>query len=253
MSEKTEHPTSIVPLRASDAIRDQASYDADRNRWATMIESGALPKHVGTAEQAITLARAGEVYGWDPIRALRSLFIVEGRVEMWAQDMLGLILERCPEASVDPQVMGSDRVVIVASRPPLFPSPVTFETTTEQFQHLVDDKRRRPWQHYRGDMLWARCISRIGRRMFPDITAGAYARGEIGEGDVHVRQVGPREVPMPGEAPTVEDAEVVGAPAADYEDCELCGGQDGNHNDPICPHRGAEGEYTSEVADGVAE
>lgn len=186
---------SMRPLSPETALSSGEDWKREVGRWRQLIESGALPKHIRTPEIAITLARAGQVYGWDPIRSLRSLFIVEGKVEMWAQDMLGLIRERCPEAIVQPVVVSPEKVTIRVARPPQMPEPFDVTVTRAQFAHLIKPNRNGPsaWQLYTEDLLWARCISRVGRRFFSDVTAGAYTAGETAEGNFTVRQVGPQE------------------------------------------------------------
>lgn len=194
----------LVPLRASSALASGEAWKEETKRWAAMIRSGALPKHVDTPEKAITIARMGEIYGWDAMRALRSIYLVEGRPEMSAESMLSLIREKCPEAEVYPVEMSPERVVMRVRRPPQAPEHVTVTVTIEQFQRVEvrvkgggRDKltNRDAWKNYPEDMLWARCVSRIARRFFPDVIAGAYTIGEIQEteGGYSVRQVTPVE------------------------------------------------------------
>jgi hypothetical protein len=52
----------------------------------------------------------------------------------------------------------------------------------------IDDARRAGlvrggggWEKYASDMLFARCISRLARRLFADVISTAYVEGEIGE------------------------------------------------------------------------
>lgn len=245
---KATKEIAIRPLRASDALRSSTTFDADLKRWDLLIQSGALPKHVRTPEMAITIARIGELYGWDSMRALRAIFLVEGRPEMSAESMLALIREKCPEAMMQPIEMLDDRVTIRVTRPPQVPDPVDVTVTIGQFDHLA---KKDNWKHYPGDMLWARCVSRVARRIFPDVVAGAYTVGEVEEkATVRLRQVGPQEVEMPtAEESTdasVTDAEIVdeassceGTAPAPIEDdyCELCYGESGQHTDPECPNR----------------
>lgn len=51
----------------------------------------------------------------------------------------------------------------------------TFEEAQEA--GLVKDGSN--WKKFRQDMLWARAISRLGRRLFPDVIGTAYVDGEI--------------------------------------------------------------------------
>lgn len=38
-----------------------------------------------------------------------------------------------------------------------------------------------PWQKYPSDMLFARCLSRLRRRLFPDVASRSYVEGELDE------------------------------------------------------------------------
>lgn len=208
--------TKIVPLRASAALASEDAFVEDLKRWRGLIKSGALPAHIKTPEQAITIARMGEVYGWDPIRALRSIYVVDGRPEMSAESMLALVREKCPEAVIVPTEMSAQRVAISVQRPPM-PSPVIVSVDIAQFRHLA---KKSNWANYPEDMLWARCVSRVGRRFFSDVTAGAYTTGELSEAQFTVRQVGPREAePIDDQRPEVEPEDVSQEPEFDdYEE-----------------------------------
>lgn len=44
---------------------------------------------------------------------------------------------------------------------------------------LVKIDKDNPWRNYPGDMLWARCISRLTRRWAPEVTMGMYEVSEL--------------------------------------------------------------------------
>lgn len=45
------------------------------------------------------------------------------------------------------------------------------------------------WDKFPSDMLFARCISRLGRRLFPDVINNSYVEGEIGTEDLIKQEV----------------------------------------------------------------
>lgn len=52
-------------------------------------------------------------------------------------------------------------------------------TIAEAQQNGLLGKENSPWRGYPGDMLWARCISRLARRWAPDVVLGFYAAEEL--------------------------------------------------------------------------
>lgn len=169
-----------IALSATHALSSGEAWRQERARWEQLIKSGALPSHISTPEKAIAITRMGEMYGWDPMRSLRSIYIVDGRPEMSAESMLSLVRERCPDARIQPIEITRDKIVLRVFRPPQMEEPFLHVVEAASFQHLFS---RNNWKMYREDMLWARAISRMCRRFFSDITAGAYAVGEISEGE----------------------------------------------------------------------
>jgi hypothetical protein len=260
MSEAKKEPeaeskiVSMRPLAAETALSSYDAWKAEVHRWTELIKSGALPKHIRTAEMAIAIVRMGDAYGFDAMRSLRSIYIVDGRPEMTAECMLSLIREKCPEAVVMPVEMTDKRVTIRVLRPPQVPESVDVTVTIEQFAHLA---KRDNWKNYAGDMLWARCVSRVARRLFPDVTAGAYTVGEIEDAEYVVRQEPvrrgkPQHVAPPSltddatdQRPVVEpEDEIVVEPDGDVPTiqrvadepaiCEACSQPEDDHK-PGCP------------------
>jgi hypothetical protein len=54
-------------------------------------------------------------------------------------------------------------------------------TLAEAIRNRLPDKDRSAWVGYSGDMLWARCLSRLARRWAPDVVLGFYAAEELGD------------------------------------------------------------------------
>ncbi len=54
-------------------------------------------------------------------------------------------------------------------------------TIAEAVKNRLVDKDRSAWIGYPGDMLWARCMSRLARRWAPEIVLGFYAAEELGD------------------------------------------------------------------------
>lgn len=52
-------------------------------------------------------------------------------------------------------------------------------TLAEAIRNRLTEKDRSAWIGYPGDMLWARCLSRVARRWAPDVVLGFYAAEEL--------------------------------------------------------------------------
>lgn len=162
------------------AIASDASWKEAEVAWDTLISAGVLPKHIKNAKIAVTIARFGKVFGWDPMRSLHKIHLVEGRCEMSADSMMAMILERARERGdvVTPVEMTSERAAIKVQRQGLDPDPVVVEFTADDAK-AAGLSGRANHKNYPADMLWARCVSRVGRRLFPDVVQGAYVHGEL--------------------------------------------------------------------------
>lgn len=165
-------------LAPDEALASDATWKEHEIRWQTLINANVLPKHIKNPGQAIAIARFGQVFGWDPMKSLHVIHVVEGRCELSAAAMMGLIVEHARERGdvVTPVEMTSKRAAIAVQRKGLDPQPVVVEFTIEEAGHLAG---RANYKIYAADMLWARCVSRVGRRLYPDVIQGAYVHGEI--------------------------------------------------------------------------
>jgi hypothetical protein len=54
-------------------------------------------------------------------------------------------------------------------------------TIAEAVRNRLVEKDRSAWVGYPGDMLWARCLSRLARRWAPEVVLGFYAAEELGD------------------------------------------------------------------------
>lgn len=155
--------------------------------------------------QAIAKVLAGREIGIPPVAAVRSIHIVEGKVELSATLIAALIRRH---AHYDYRVLAmSDEAVeveIVRDGAPVGRSRFTLEDARRA--GLV--KERGAWQKYPRNMLFARAISNAARWFAPDVFSGeVYAEGEIGEvveGEVVAEAAAPPAEAVP-EQPQGED------------------------------------------------
>lgn len=155
------------------------------NTWLAMKEqctalsrSGFLPDSVKTPEQAIAIALKGHEIGMPMMQAFSSIHIIKGKPTISAEGMNALIRKNCPKAKLEILINDTTICTIKATRPGEAPFTYTYS---------IDDAKRAgitgnpSWSKYPDAMLFARCISVIGRRIFPDCLQGiSYTPEELG-------------------------------------------------------------------------
>jgi len=153
-------------------------YNRELRKWAELIRSGMLPSHIRKPQEALVLAIKGKELGWKPMQAFAALHVINGKVEMSAESMLGLIYGMHPTATIE-VVEHTDQICKVSAKrhPEDVPHEVEFTMEDAKRAGLT---RNPTWTKYPKSMLWARAISRVRRWKFPDTAAGVYVEGEIG-------------------------------------------------------------------------
>lgn len=166
-------------IEPAQGLASRENYQEQLGRWKALLQSGALPAHVQSPQQAIAIAAMGAELGWTPMKALRSIYLVKGNPQISAQAMLGLVYERLPTASIDIVQNDAKAAVVKARRGP-DDSWAEFSFTIEEANKAgLMSKKGDTWKAYTADMLWARAVSRMCRRKFPDVVQGCYVAGEI--------------------------------------------------------------------------
>lgn len=162
-------------LTPSTALTSGEAWQATIGRYKAILATGLLPTHIKTAEQALVIAMQGEELGLGPMRALNGITVIKGKPTLSAQLMLSLILERSG-ASMRPIEQSAERACI----------EWTINGEKTEIEYTMADAQRAGlasndnYRKHPSDMLWARCVSRSGRRLFPHILgAEVYVTGEL--------------------------------------------------------------------------
>lgn len=138
----------------------------------------SMPKYKSMRkEEILAVLQTSHSLGIDPFLALnKDLYPVNGKIEMSAELMNRLI--RKAGHSVNVKQLDNFVCVLSGKRKD------TGETMEASFS-IEDAKQagiyKNAWIKYPQDMLWARTLSRLGRRLFPDVLCGCYVQGEISE------------------------------------------------------------------------
>ncbi|MGL5264486.1 MAG: hypothetical protein ACRDAI_07990 [Candidatus Rhabdochlamydia sp.] len=113
----------------------------------------------------------------DPKLALGgSLYYVKGKVEMSSRLMNSMI--RAQKHSITMDLKSNDTICILHGK-----RADNGDTWTESFSMEEANKagliNTTVWKNFARDMLFARALSRLARRLFPDIIGNVYVEGEI--------------------------------------------------------------------------
>ena len=175
-----------------------------------LSKSDLVPKSYRQKPENVFLAYiAGQPFGWDVTMAMRSFHIIEGTPSLKPEIQLALVRQAGHSVTVEKSSV--DLVVITGKRSD------TGDIATASYS-IEDAKRagligKGNWKTYPEDMLFARAVSRLCRRLFQDVLLGcAYVPEELGaqvnpEGEVlAVTPVAELNAAIPTVS-TVEDVE----------------------------------------------
>lgn len=115
----------------------------------------------------------GKALGLDLMTALRDLYMIDGRAAIAAHRQLGII--RAGGVVILDSDSNDERAFIHAKRLDTG-EEMRVEFTYEEAQKVV--RKGKPlvdgdnWRNYRKDMLWARTVGRLSRRLGPDLIGG---------------------------------------------------------------------------------
>ena len=151
---------------------------AEVTYWERMIGQcrDMIPSHIRNGYQAMLVVGHGRTLDLDPLTSLQEIGVIKGKVVISARLQMALVRKKCPRARINIKQCDAEAAVIEVQRYP------TDDVTTVSFS-IQDAKTAglagNNWQKYPADMLWARAVSRMCRRVFPDVTLGDYAPEDI--------------------------------------------------------------------------
>ncbi len=172
------------------------TYDlASRLGGATM-----LPKHIKSEADAVAIMLTGQELGLQPMQSIRSLHMIDGRVELSAHLMLTLMTTRLGVKFE--WVESTTKVARLKLERPDQAAHV--EEMTIGDAERAGLASRGTWQKFPKQMLRARCISNAARAYCPEILTGCYTTGEISEARVVDTGPAPRARPPEPEPEVIE-------------------------------------------------
>lgn len=195
MNQVTIEPAPVVnmPYQMTPSFSTRPSLvpmEHEMMTYHVMAENAVASRmYRGIGEKAgvLMIMLAAREMNVAPMMALNGgLNIINGKVEISARLMAALI--RRAGHSIQEKKSTDEECVLVGKR---MDNGDTIETsfliTEAQRAGLI--KEGGGWKKWPKDMLYARALSRLARRLFPDIIGTSYVEGEIQEAKAEVRPV----------------------------------------------------------------
>ena len=174
---------------------------------ATTAHKSGLYNGVGGMEKILMVLLAAHDLGLKPTIALNGgIWNIQGKIEISARLMTSMIRRAGHSLKV---TESTDKVCTIYGKR-------ADNGDHEELSFTIEDAvkaglaGRDVWKKYPVDMLYARAMSRLARRLFPDVIGTAYVEGEIRDGDiqqaeVEVSNIEQKEKPMDeGEVKQIE-------------------------------------------------
>jgi hypothetical protein len=140
-----------------------------------LLKSNLLPQAIKTPEAALFIILTGKDLGLSPVQSLRSIHVIQGKIEVAADAQLGLFHRSGGKSHW--KALTNEQAILELHAPWLT------EPHVESFT-LEDAKRAKlggdNWQKYPKAMLRSRAITAGLKSIGFDPTAGIYAPGELG-------------------------------------------------------------------------
>jgi hypothetical protein len=145
--------------------------------WAQYAENSQMYRTIGKESAIMMIMLAAREYGISPAQALNGgLHIIEGKVELSARMMSAMIRRAGHALKI---VEDSDSKCTIHGRRSDTGEEHTVTYTIEQAQKAGLIKDKGGWRKVPDDMLFARCMSKLARRLFSDVIGIGYVQGEI--------------------------------------------------------------------------
>lgn len=142
-----------------------------------LVESRLFPS-IKTAEAAFAIIATGRELGLSMMQSLRGLHVIEGKPQLSADAMAGLVKSRKDVCAYFRMVESTDRAAKYETLRVGEPHPTTMVFTWEDAQRAsVTGKDN--WKKYPAAMLRARCITALARAVYPDLLMGIYDPEEM--------------------------------------------------------------------------
>lgn len=163
----------------------------------SLIQSGKLPVHIKTVQDAITIAQMGKELGFPVMQAFHYIIPIQGKLSLSAK-AIGAILRKggvtyntledalyvykdgstAEYNTREDQKPIDRRTTILFKRPGQQDEKVSFTWKDAEGQNLTSKDN---WKRMPKEMLFARCIAKGSNRIAPDLLLGLYSADELAD------------------------------------------------------------------------
>ena len=156
-------PQSLVPVG-----EEWKAYLQIAQVW---VDSGMLPTHIKTPQQALATMLAARDFGIKHTAAFKGLWLMNGKVQMEAQVMLGLVIGRLPSFEYTIIEQTDAGCILEGRRDKSKPwIRASFNAKDALRAGLLD--RNPTYKTYPVDMYFSKAVERLCRRVAPDVLLG---------------------------------------------------------------------------------
>lgn len=162
-----------------------------------------IPDSIKSIENAVIIALKGRELSLEPLYALSVIYLVHGKPALEGEAMLGLVLRRYPDASVQWIELSHEKAVLELARPGGKPSRFTFTVQDALRARLITKinpdgtvvaaRGKEVWEQYTRKMLCWRAVSEGVTLLFPECIQGCLTPEELTPPEP-VNLVDPKEI-----------------------------------------------------------
>lgn len=186
--------TEVATVKATPVAPSEIQWEQEIRGAQFLYKSGLVPAGVKSPEAALFIILTGRDLGMSAVQSLRSIHVIQGKIEVSADAQLGLFHGRGGQSKW--LTLTNELAVIELHAPWLLaPHRESFSKDDASRAKLGGDN----WSKYPKAMLRSRAITAGLKSIGFDATAGTYAPGELG-GDADVDGLS-GEVVVPTAAP----------------------------------------------------
>lgn len=140
---------------------------------ATLLKSGLIPKSFTSPEGVLTAILYGQELGLSPMQSLMGINVIQGRPSVDAATIKAKVLMAGGRIET---VTWTDKVCTLVGVRGEWKEEVTYSIEDAK---VAGYSSKENWQKQPKAMLYARCVSIIGRNMFADVIKGFYSTEEL--------------------------------------------------------------------------
>ena len=133
-----------------------------------------------TPQSILAVILCGRSYGIDAVTSLMNFHIINGKPTSMPQLMQGMVLSKGACEYFD-LIESTNEIATYETKRKGSKHAVKISFTIQDAENagLTTGKNSHSWKKYPADMLCARCVSRICRRVYPDVIKGLYTKEEL--------------------------------------------------------------------------